>query len=302
MIDFLSKMGSFVFNCSYSVMSVLILLIRRNKVSIPRAKDKDIFLLMNGPSLNNILNEYGDALKHKTVMCVNMMAFTDDFERVKPQFYTIADIKFWQKMHNIDNNSFLSNEQKKWDMLSHELVKKTKWRMYLILPDLAKENKDLIHRLSQNKNIKLIFLNSGFYFKGFDSVCHKCWKYQLCVPELLNVLVLSLYISVLMRFNNIYLAGCDHTFFDGFHVDDNNHFYYEYKHSYDNNITTSVPYDSVGDAYSVGRILDEYAKLWKVYEELSTFSREMGSRVFNCTQNSLIDVFDRKCIKEVLHG
>lgn len=301
MIELVRKIGYFFINLQYSFAFLVILLIRRKKVRIPRCNGKDVFLLMNGPSLARNLQDYKDILSKKKCMCVNMMAKSEEYELLKPHYYTIADVKFWEQMKGSDDNEFLRNEQKNWDELSDYIVEKTHWKMYLFLPDLARSNVELVNKLNSNKNIHIVFLNSGILFKGFDGVLFKVWKKQLCLPDLINVLVLAIYVSVLMGFENIYLLGCDHSYFSNFHVDENNKFYYEYHHSYDSRNAFKVPYDSYGKEYSMSRILSENATLWETYEKLDKFSRINLSHIYNCTSVSMIDVFKRKKLSEVLN-
>lgn len=299
MIDIIRRIGLFIINLEYTFIFLIILVLRKKRIYIPRANGEEIYLLMNGPSLSCALKKYSNKLANKNCMCVNMMANTDEYEIIKPRYYTIADIKFWKKMDGINENEFLLEEQQKWDSIIDNIVKKTTWKMYLFLPNLAKDNKRLVSILANNKFIYPIYLNSGVDFKGFDSARYYFWKRQLCVPELQNVLVLSIYVSVLMKYKKVYMLGCDHTFFGAFHVDNNNRFYYEYKHSYDLETVTKIPYDSYGKEYSVTKILKEYASLWETYGQLYVFSKKMGVNVFNCTDNSLIDVFPRIPIAEV---
>ncbi|MBR7038513.1 MAG: hypothetical protein IKI21_04625 [Oscillospiraceae bacterium] len=298
--DALHKIWQGHIKAQYSIASLAYLMLRRHPVRVPDGKRRQLFILVNGPSLAPAIESYGDRLREHELMCVNMMATTDDFARLRPHYYTIADIKFWQHMDEIDKNDFLREEQAKWDQISDALIEKTKWHMYLFLPDLAKKNTELVRRLASNRYLHPIYLNSGYDFQGFASLHYQCWEHQLCIPDLENVLVLCLYCGILMDFAELDIIGCDHTYFSGFSVDPQNRFFYEFKHYYDNGSSYKVPYDSYGKPYSVGRVLEEYAHLWQIYGMLRRFADRSGVRICNCTEPSMIDTFERRPLEEAL--
>lgn len=296
---FVQRIWDLFITIQNSVFYYIFLFCKHKKVRIPRRKSNDLFILVNGPSLNSALKNKSK-LKNKTLMCVNMMVNTDDYEFLKPSYYVIADVKFWQKMKGISENSFLMEEQEKWDLISDNLVKKTKWDMVLFLPDLAKDNKELTRKLRSNKHISIVYFNIGVSFIGAKKVVLECWKKQLCLPELQNVLILCIYTGIVMKFKKMYLIGSDHSFFKNFYVDKDNNFYYEYSHSYDNKQSYKVPYDSYGNKYNVGRVLKEYASLWEIYEKLKIFAEKNDTHIYNCCENSLIDVFDKISLDKVI--
>lgn len=302
MFELFRKLWNVFIDLQYSVCFFLYVLFKRKKVVLPKDIDNDLWILVNGPSLKDTLEKQRDEIKNHSIMCVNMMACTSDYEDIKPKYYAVADIKFWQHMANCESNDFLKKEQMRWDEISASIVEKTKWDMYLFVPYLARKNKDLEKKLNSNPYIHTVYINSGYDFKGFKSLHYWCWKHQLCAPLLENSLVFCIYIGIICKFKNLYLFGCDHTFFGNFHVDSNNKFMYEYRHSYDGDSNFSVPYDSFGNEYTVGRLLGEYYNLWNIYSMLEEFARRMGTNVYNCTEISLIDVFMRKKVEDIING
>lgn len=60
-----------------------------------RSGIKRIFILANGPSLNDTLTRHKDILKETECVAVNMFAYTDFFIEIKPLWYVLADPAFF---------------------------------------------------------------------------------------------------------------------------------------------------------------------------------------------------------------
>lgn len=267
--------------------------IKKSRVHFPDNSGKNLYILSNGPSLAKHLEQNMEFFAHKKIMCVNQMVNTEYYEKLKPQYYIIADSRYWHPAKSRSDFPDIEKDQKKWNSITPALVEKTDWPMYLFLPELAKENKKLCRRLSENKYIRIIFMNCRAGFRGFNCAKLWLWEHNWCMPVLMNVLNAAVYAGILMKFSKIYLLGADHTFFHNIFIDSHNRLKCEIQHVYSEDNANKFMTDYLGNGYTMGQYLEENMVLWKNYYDLEALARKNHIYIYNATENSLIDAFRR---------
>lgn len=253
----------------------------------------EINIIMNGPSIRNDFNNREYILKERAVLCVNLIAYYDFFDILRPCYYVIADPKFWSTVKNNLSNPQIKEEKEKWDGLADILMNKVKWKMTLFLPFVAEENTDLIKYLEQNKNINIHYFNTTAY-RGLAKYKHYFYKKKLSMPAVNNVLIPSIQICILLGIKNIFLFGVDHDFFKSVEVDENNRLIVRRKHGYELQNQKMAVYAPNGDYITMGDYLTDLGKMWTSYYEIEQFAKEVGCHIYNMTPNSYIDAFERR--------
>src|SRR6478752_4217850 len=96
---------------------------------LPPAESEECYILGNGPSLKKVLEEKGEELKKKTLICVNNFPSTPEYAIFKPRHIVLLDQSFYQKQ-----------KDKRLDVVTKTfdaLIKDTTWEVTLYFPMLA---------------------------------------------------------------------------------------------------------------------------------------------------------------------
>lgn len=263
---------------------------RAHKTMIPPiGKGKDLHILANGPSLRELCENNISYFEDKNVLCVNRMVETEYYPKLKPLACVVIDGGLLGTDRNMTEvqievaRTFREN-----------IVNKTTWDIYLFLPYASKGSK-LAKAVETNKHIHVIYLNTSVYKGKNRAIEYAMWNKFWCCPRMENVLVASVFISILMRFNNIFLYGADHDWIKTVGVDDNNNIFTQNKHLYKEK-DTKYPYriNNENRYMRLGELLEEWACVWNTYYKLNDFAKRNGTTIYNATKNSLIDAFARK--------
>jgi len=263
---------------------------RAHKTIIPPiGKGKSLSILANGPSLREKLEKNINFFEDKNVLCVNSIVETEYYTKLKPLAFVVIDGGLLGTDHNMTEA-----QKDKARAFSDNIVNKTTWDMYLFLPKASKKSK-LAMAVDTNKYIHVIYVNTNVYKGNNKAIEYAMWNKFWCCPRMENVLVASVFISILMRFSNIYLYGADHDWIKTIGVDDNNNVYTEYRHVYKDKDTKALfRINNEDRGMHLGELLEEWVCVWNTYYKLNDFAKRNGTTIYNATPNSLIDAFVRK--------
>jgi hypothetical protein len=131
----------------------------------------------------------------------------------------------------------------------------------------------------------------GFYYlEGGDYPI----DFSKQLPEIKTVVQIAIYLAIYVGIREIVLLGCDHSWL--FHFGQSQHFYAESEHALvrNNHNEWSVSSD-IGDEFR------SYAELWDVYRKIRTESQKKGISIYNATPGSLLDIFPRRDLNEILN-
>lgn len=263
-----------------SIIKVILYSKWRTKVPSSFSNTKELVILANGPSLNKTIEESSVFLEDKTLMAVNFFAVSPLYEKLKPEIYLIADPLFWE-------SEKISNR------LYNQLVDKTTWKMIFFVPVKAKKRKEWQDLVAKNENIKVFEYNST-PIEGFQSFCNFVFKRRLGVPRPHNVLIPSISQGLNLPFENIYLAGADHSWLHDISVNEDNEIMMGHKHFYgkSNSAIDNVIDEDVKKRKLYSILFHMYVA-FKSYFILDEYAVYLNKKVINITPDSFIDAFKR---------
>lgn len=239
----------------------------------------------NGPSLNESLEKYFNEINACDKIVVNYMGLTPYFDLLKPGVYVFADPIF-----------FSIPEQYKEKILGlyKNIVEKTTWSMQVIIPSSAR-GAIIEEILSQNENIMI-----GYYYNETQDVGKmskfEAWDRNLVEPPAQTVLNTCVYLSLYWNYKETYLIGADTSFLEDLKIDQNtneilladNHFYQK-----DKGLGEDF---SVVSGWDLHDLILSYSTMFRMYSELKEYADYKGLKVYNASEYSWINVFERKKI------
>lgn len=269
----------------YTIYDGIKVLKRLKNINRKKELKNKIFIICNGPSINNFIENSRELLENEDCIVVNFMATSKYYEIIKPKFYILADPDFW--INKEDKNKDFDKIVIMRNNLFDTIVNKTKWLMTIYLPIEAKDYIESL-RLSQlNNNIRIKYIYGSF--RGFDRLANLLRKYNLAGFNYQNVSIAAIYTAIINRYKNLYLLGIEHDWIKNININDDNQVIFNDIHFYDN----SKP---VKRYLNIG-LCEEYRAqyiLFKEYLKINEFAKYMGSRIYNSTRNSMVDIFERK--------
>lgn len=270
-LDLLKKMAnlkwSMFFYLHYFLDSQFRTFINYSKTISRDNKGKTCIICGNGPSLKKVDTKL---LKNNFVITVN------NIYKNKSLFESLDT-----DCHIIIDPSFIIDQEKFKEVIKE--VSSSKRRFLVTLSDAIKIDMDY-----NEKNLQPIFLYTHKYFTNRNDII----DLRRNIYTLENVVHAALLVAIYMQFDKIVLLGCEMTSF------------YENLvfnatgekiclHAHDNSITKLEKYDNSYMLSSYGRTLEGFKHLAKI-------AQSKGITIINCTPDGILDMFERKTLKEVL--
>lgn len=279
----LSKIYLFIKNIVLFCFGFTEFIIKKNSLFSYTKKIGTVSILANGPSLNNVLSKIESIeFENDDFIVMNYMAFDKHFLKLKPKHYCFADPMFFQKTHRVDEVQTLFeilNEKVDWPMSIY--IPFNRYKMFIEFSNLKNENID----------IKLI--NTKIYI-GFKKFRNFFYKNGLCCPPIHNVSNLAIYVAINYGFQMIKLYGVDHSFFDSLCVNDDNQLCNKEVHFYHKQ-TSLKPIINIGNGqvWKISDYMQLMANTFRSHDELAEYASYTSTVIINCTENSLIDSYNR---------
>ncbi len=254
--------------------------------------NRNCVVLGNAPLIKNELkNEHiKKFLNNADVICVNGFPLMRNFFELKPKYYIYLDPAICDKEAN-KNDEYLI----KLNQSVKSVIEKVDWKLNIILPEIARDWNVLMDIPKSNPNINLIYINTRhidinstpFYHAGHKNLLYKINMYS---PKVQTVLVGCLYFAINVGYKSIYLMGAENSWFKYIGVDENNQLYINDKHCYDKDDKENRRY--LPDM-TIAEELQAEVSVFKSYEDLEDYSKYMGAKIYNATNPSAIDAFER---------
>lgn len=267
---------------------------RALKVNAPlpmRKRKGDRFIVVgNGPSLNKSLELYRDEICSTECLMVNFSASTPLYEQIKPSVYALSD-EGWFNSEGISNSTI---------RLIECIRDKTTWPLTIVIPKKF-SNWWALDELSKNSNIESVF-EAGSWLKMPEDVLFEAFDKNVCHPPSYTVLTYSLYLSLYWGYKETYLIGADTSFIKDAYVDqETNQLFTIDTHFYDN---SKVRPDGLCSA-KYGRpfnktmldLAEQYHSVFYEYNLLARYAQWKGLKVYNASEFSMIDCFERKKLR-----
>ena len=254
-----------------------------------KRKGNKMIVIGNGPSLSQSFEKYKDIICNTECVVVNFFASTEWYEIVRPSVYVLNDYAFFE----VPDKLKLSV-----DKLLSNIISKTCWDMTIVIPNYAK-NTEIVVKLSQNPNINIMYFNIDGKLSD-EMNTFEAWDKNLISPPGGTVLVVGVWLSLYWGYPETYLIGADTSWISELKVDQQtNQLYTIDRHFYNNS-----------DVYKENNLYDvEHRRIlpnsiyyelkcitecFKSYEDLEEYANWKGLKVYNASEYSLIDAFERK--------
>lgn len=286
------KITEVIATIANSYISVLkIILQSRFSVKLPDAGKTTCIILGNGPSLKESLLKHPAFFKQHTLVCVNHFAMSKEYAELRPSYYVMLDPVLWLR-----NND--PSIKKTFDAI----IENTTWELTMLVPQKVKGAAFLKRITEANPNIRICHFNYTV-FKGFRRFAHTFFRLNLAMPQSQNVLVASVFLCINMHFKKIILVGADHTWHQNLHVNEFNQLCVKDVHFYDGE--SKVDYRlfykdaTLQDTFRMDEILFTLGKAFYGYRVLKHYADEEGVCIYNASEVSFIDAFERKKLEEL---
>lgn len=255
--------------------------------SIPSRQEGALVLLGNGPSLNNEFENILAKQGHfgiSRLMCLNWFAEDSRFFEITPEFYVLADPAFWAPGEIIRERI-----QK-----LYSIFEKITWDITFIVPGSLMAAKNHTFPL-KNKNIHFLAINTVEY-KGPEFLRNWAYKKNLAAPRIQNVANLAIFSALQLGFEQIFLYGVDHTFFDGLCVNEHNILCKQDSHFYKaEKVKPFYKSTESKTTYKMAEYVQCIAYMFQSHEFLQKYAEYLKDRsIINCTKCSLIDCYPRE--------
>ena len=246
-------------------------------VAVPTVPPGSSIVVMgNGPSLADTIEHHADFLADKALMAVNFAASTPQFRQLRPRYYVLADPLFFSPTPP-------ENIQRLWQNLSD-----TDWPMTLFVPTGCSTP-----RLSASACVSIARFNM-VAAEGFGWLERWAYGSGAAMPRPRNVLIPSIMQALRMGYDNIYLAGADHSWTKTLWVDDANHVVSVQPHFYADSDAEKQRIATDYVRYPLHHIIYSFYLAFRAYHKIEHFAKPRGQRIVNITPDSFIDAFERK--------
>jgi hypothetical protein len=282
-----------IFLTVFSIIKIIVLVRRKGARITDYTSKKHFIILGNGPSLEEELEKINMIPDNNDVICVNHFPSTDQFEVLKPKFYVTSAPDLW--LDNIDQN-FVENSNK----LFKNIGEKTNWKFYLFIPFEARKFKRWQQHLKKNPYVKIKYYNNNAV-EGLKSFSYLCYRNQIGMPRPHNVIIPCLSLCMQPHVQEILLLGVGHTWLRDLTVTQNNEVLLNQKHFYDKGKSEAKPLDKRGKgSRNLYEVLSKFTLAFYGYFVIKEYAESLKVNIFNGTEDSFIDAFERKNIKDYL--
>lgn len=223
-------------------------------------------------------------IKSRAKISVNYFALSEEFEKIKPDYYILAAPEFWLKKVT-DYHKEMRNK------LANNLANKTNWQMTLFIPFAAKKS-ELCTIIKQNKNISIVHYNVT-PVEGLPAISKIFYNLNLGMPRPHNVLIPSIFLSINLGFKKIYIFGADHSWHEEIKIDESNNITVNHQHFYDKTEQRMPMYKLDGKEYHIHDIFRKLHLAFKGYFILRDYAKSRGSVILNASSKSYIDAFQK---------
>lgn len=252
-------------------------------------QSEKMVIIGNGPSLNVSITKHNDAIMQCERMAVNHFASTDLFDQLCPEIYVLVDPAWFLS----ENTICLSAKKSLMN-----IVQRTTWPMTIVMPDTAKES-FAVKCFEENVNLHLLFYCTGWDVpKGMTQI--EAWDKNLITPPGQTVLNTCVWLSLYWGYKETYLIGADTSFLADELIDQETNEVYTYdRHFYQNEemYKDASLFDKSHRRIIPTKFHEELlsvATALKGYWDMREYAEWKGLKVYNASEYSWIDAFERK--------
>lgn len=249
-----------------------------------------MIIIGNGPSLNITMQKNASIVCGSDCMMVNHSAVSELFEKIKPIVYVLVDPLWFDEKRKLFEDTIPQTLQ--------TIRTKTKWNMTIVVPDSAKGSQATL-MLAENPFITIEYFDNSWRLpKGMSKF--EAWDKNLIPPPGQTVLNTCVWLSLYWGYKETYLIGADTSFLADERIDQetnevytiDTHFYnneeiYKDIDLFDKEHRRVIPTKFHEELISVATAL-------KGYWDMREYADWKGLKVYNASEYSWIDAFERK--------
>jgi hypothetical protein len=245
-------------------------------------------IIGNGPSFRQSLDRYSGFLQNEELLCVNNFCVSDYYgTRIRPLYYILNAPSYFSPDEELSELYINMNEG-----TFSALSKKTDWKMFVIVPFAAKRSARFLSLLKQRPNIIPLYYNQQAA-EGFFS--HFFFRTGLGMPRPHNVLIPSLINLIRIGYKEIFIVGADHSWLAEMSVNEKNEALMNLKHFYDENESRPMKMqDRIVRPRKLHEMIHKFYLSFKGYWEIKDYAEKRGVAIYNSSEVSMIDAFDRR--------
>ncbi len=258
-------------------------------------KGQKMILIGNGPSLKQTMQLYSQEILKSDRLVVNYFAMTDYYEALRPNYYLMVDPVFFRAE---------SSQKETVSTLIDVMIQKTEWSVMLCVPFWAKESYT-IKRIKES--------NSNFSFAYIDTTARRVnqyskfemWDNNWTCPPIQNSINTAIYLSLYWEYGETYFVGVDMSALEEIRVDQetnelfsiDTHFYDSSSICKDKRLYDKQKRKILSNEWSLHEYLYAYALTFENFYELSKYAEYKGLKVYNASEYSWINCFERRKLK-----
>lgn len=249
-----------------------------NNKSLKGIDIDELLIIGNGPSIADFPLEKISEIKNIDIMCLNYFPSKDErFWTIKPTYLCLMDPGFFNKC---------SSEAEAEKKVLFDALSKVDWHMYLV----CKRGCSLP---VSNDNLQYIYL-SAYTYEG-SILRKKIYSKNLGTYRIQNVVQGGIFLGTILKAKTIYLSGVESSYLN-ISVNEDNEIYINMSHSYD---TKRIRLNNENIKYLHDYIRAIYFTFLAYYTS-KEYADAQRTEIYNLTQNSLIDVFRKKKVSELI--
>ena len=226
-----------------------------------RKRNNKVVILGTGPSINKL--DFKKILKQNNFDFFSLSNFYlhKDIKKINPVAHFIAGL----------DNSVSKSDFNKWiENINKKLPKDT-----AIVTDI--KNKKFLKNKFNNRSI--------FYIQTIKRKSFFCINIKLILPKPQSIPLLALPFAIGMKYDEIYLAGCDHDILR-FYGKDIKNFY-----SKEKDIRKNLTSKSYWSDKNIINELESNINLFKQYEQYKRYSARKKLNIYNLSKDSWLKYF-----------
>ncbi|WP_142603204.1 hypothetical protein [Solitalea koreensis] len=239
------------------------------------------------------MGKHRDLLQKSELFVVNSFAVSPYFVDLKPANYIFLD----QYFTAYDGKQTPIEAVKK---TFEHLATDVSWPITIFMPAKSARNSFHLELKKSNPNINICYYNY-VVAKGFKWVKHWLFSHNLAMPQCQNILNACIFIAINRKFKNVYLLGADHSWHEQLIVDNSNDIVITDKHFYNEKGKEIEMKSRAHDPkeYGIHKFFELISKAFYSYLVLRSYADSQGVNIFNSSEKSYIDAFERKSIPNV---
>lgn len=247
----------------------------------------NVIVLGNGPSLSNDLEIINNKRKDYDFVCVNNFCSSTYYKKFKPNIYLFLDPYFFSDDSHVD---WIKQREKTFNIINDS----TDWPMQILIPHNA--NIEILKKIITNENINIVKFKVFQYH--FDSYRLNKFFYKTGIigPDMSNVLVYAVYISMWAKYSIIEIFGADMSFHNDVCVNQkNNNLEIKFRHFNGTGHKERLMQNPQKlKPVTMHSLLNESARTFRSHGLLNKLAISNDIEIKNLSSNSLIDAYRRK--------